>query len=309
MNIRKRYVGKALKNVRKFERLDYQVRKCKLDIEFLNICHKYNVIPNFVRFRVTNKTLEDSQTYSRCQQLLLNEEFRCKKRRLRQLMFEYDRIKQELQYQLSSIDFMHVSSLFLVSNNKAICKNEKIQSRNLQNLIPNSHEKSIIDNVSHDLNKVLYNSNYYLTDSDKSLLIKGLNFAIPPKKIEYSKFLLPFELLFRDTKSNSESSVDLASVKARLQDTAFTSYSAFNKDNSPPCILSKDEFESPCKLKNESNLVIQKAGKGNTILILDKDSYLKSVETLLKDSSKCKKIPVAPDKDINFIINSEKNSH
>ena len=39
----------------------------------------------------------------------------------------------------------------------------------------------------------VYNfSNYHLTDSAKSLLIKGLNFAIPPKKIDYSKFLLPF---------------------------------------------------------------------------------------------------------------------
>ena len=275
--IRKRYGDKTLKNVRKFERLDYQVRKCQLDIEFLNTCHKYNVIPNFLRFRVTNKTLKDSLSYSRCQQLLLNEEIRCKKRRLRQLMFEYDRIKQELQYQLSPIDFMHVSSLFLVSNDKAIRKNDKIHGRKLQKLIPNIHEKSIIDNVSHDPNKVIYNfSNYHLTDSDKSLLIKGLNFAIPPKKIEYSKFLLPFELLFRDIKSNSESSVDLASVKARLQDTAFTSYSAFNKDNSPPSNLSKNEFESLCKLKNENNLVIQKADKGNTIVILDKDSYLKS---------------------------------
>ena len=126
------------------------------------------------------------------------------------------------------------------------------------------------------------------------------------RKLSYSKSLLPFELLFRDIKSNSESSVDLASVKARLQDTAFTSYSAFNKDNSPPSNLSKNEFESLCKLKNENNLVIQKADKGNTIVILDKDSYLKSVETLLKDSSKFKKIPVAPDKDLNYIINSEK---
>ena len=69
--IRKRYGDKALKNVRKFERLDCQVRKCQLDIEFLNTCHKYNVIPNFLRFHVTNKTLKDSLTYSRCQQLLL----------------------------------------------------------------------------------------------------------------------------------------------------------------------------------------------------------------------------------------------
>ena len=35
-------------------------------------------------------------------------------------------------------------------------------------------------------------------------------------------------------------------------------------------------------------------------------SYLKSVETLLKDSPKFENIPVAPDKDFNYIINSEK---
>ena len=59
-------------------------------------------------------------------------------------------------------------------------------------------------------------------------------------------------------------------------------------------------------MKNGNNLVIQKAGKGNTIVILDKDSYLISVETPLKDSSKFKNIAVAPNKDLNYIINSEK---
>ena len=41
-------------------------------------------------------------------------------------------------------------------------------------------------------------------------------------------------------------------------------------------------------------------------LILDKDSYLKSVEIFLKDSSKLKSSPVMPDKDFNYVINSEK---
>ena len=99
-------------------------------------------------------------------------------------MFGYDHIKQELQYQLSPIDFMRVSSFFLVSNDKVICKNDKIHGRKLQKLIHNIHEKSIIDNASHDPNKVIYIfSNYHLVGSDKLLLIKGLNFAIPPKKI------------------------------------------------------------------------------------------------------------------------------
>ena len=84
-----------------------------------------------------------------------------------------------------------------------------------------------------------------------------------------------------------------------------TSYSAFNKGNSPPFDLSKDEFESLCKTKNKNNLVIQKAVTSSNIVILDKDCYLKSVEALLTDFSKFKNVPVALDKNFNYVINSE----
>ena len=53
------------------------------------------------------------------------------KKRLRQLMLEFKSIKQELQCQLPLIDFMHVSLLFLVSNDKGIHKNSKIHGRKL----------------------------------------------------------------------------------------------------------------------------------------------------------------------------------
>ena len=90
------------------------------------------------------------------------------------------------------------------------------------------HEKSITDTVSHDPDKVIYNfSNYHLTDSDKFLLIEDLNFAISTKKTGYSNFLLPFELLFCDIKSNSESSVDLAGAIARLQDMIMLIFKKF----------------------------------------------------------------------------------
>ena len=138
------------------------------------------------------------------------------------------------------------------------------------------------------------------------LLIRDPTLAIPPKKIEYSKFLILFEFLFYDMQSSSESSVALANIKERLQDTAITSYLAFKKGNSSPFNWTNDEFETMCKLKNENYLVIQKGNKGNTIDILGKDSYLKWVETLLKDSSKFRNILVASDKYLNCMINSGK---
>ena len=75
---------------------------------------------------------------------------------------------------------MDVSSLFLVSNDNATHKNDKLYGKKLQKLIPNIHETSIIDYVLHDPNKVIYNFlDYRLTDSDKLLLIRGRNFTIP----------------------------------------------------------------------------------------------------------------------------------
>ena len=83
----------------------------------------------------------------------------------------------------------------------------------------------------------------------------------------------------------------------------FTSYSAFDKDNSLPFNLSKDEFESLCKMENVNNLIIQKTGKDNTIVILDKDSYFKINRNTYERFSKIQE----PDKDLNHVINPKKS--
>ena len=65
--------------------------------------------------------------------------------------------------------------------------------------------------------KVIFNfSSYNLNDHEKSVLCKGLNFAIPPKAIEYSESLLPFEMLFREITSLDISNFTKESVKSRL---------------------------------------------------------------------------------------------
>lgn len=66
-------------------------------------------------------------------------------------MFQYNRIKQNLQCQQSrtilcinyiKFHFMHFIQFCLVSNDKAILKNGKIDRRKLS---PNIHETSVID--------------------------------------------------------------------------------------------------------------------------------------------------------------------
>ena len=53
-------------------------------------------------------------------------------------------------------------------------------------------------------------------------------------------------------------------------------------------------------------MVIQKADKGNTVVILDKCSYISATEEILNDNSKFSKLDIPAGKEINHIVNLEK---
>ena len=61
--LRKRYVDRILKLVRKFEKTDIKHKKALLDLQFLKICEDHNVIPKFLRFKVANATLRTSLSF------------------------------------------------------------------------------------------------------------------------------------------------------------------------------------------------------------------------------------------------------
>ena len=87
-------------------------------------------------------------------------------------------MKNNLYNQISFIDYEHVVTKFLVSNNKNISKIHKNQGKKLHNLFLNNSYNSV---TSYDPDKVIFNfSGDVLNTTEKSLLSKGLNFGIPP---------------------------------------------------------------------------------------------------------------------------------
>ena len=153
----------------------------------------------------------------------MEEEIRAKRKRITILEKYTKRIKEELQVTVSCLDFSYICSLFLVANDKAILHHDHIEKQKLKNLLEISLKEVIND--THDPNKVIFNfSSDELSDVEKSLLCKGLNFSVKPKSIEYSEFLLPFALLFRDVKQKNLCNEDLSLIKAGLLDTALSSY-------------------------------------------------------------------------------------
>ena len=212
-------------------------------------------------------------------------------------------VKNSLNCKMSYIDYVHVCNTFLVSNNKNISKVKETQDKKLCNLLLKNIGKN--SDTCQDPDKVIFNfSSYNLNDHEKLVLCKGLNFTIPPKAIEYSEFLLPFEMLFREITSLDIGNFKKECVKCRFQDSAYWSFKQVSKifDKN----LSREEVKVLNNLVKNKDLVIQKAGKGNNIVILQRSDYISKLSKSLEGTSKFKRVNIKEGKAFNHLIHMKK---
>ena len=115
--------------------------------------------------------------------------------------------------------------------------------------------------------------------------MKGLSFSLAPKKLGYSGYLVNFELFHRSIHKLTIISRDNSDyIKAKIKDLALTSFRNYNANIPHP---SNEEYE---RLKNLSanNLIIQKADKGTSVLLVEKSVYIRHVEKIYDDATKLK---------------------
>ena len=296
-----RYGKDALKLIRKYENLDFKRKKVILDIEFLENCNKHGLIPKFVQFKVANKTLRGSNVYKQCQRKLLQQEISNKKNQQRSLLKQCEQMNKRIRETIRFIDFVHIHNLFSTKNDRIMDKIRLTQEKKLVNLgLQTAHE-------TNDPEKVIFNfSNRVLSPFEKTLLAKGLNLSIPPKKLNYGDFLLPFELLYNELIKNvpkEHVSESLEPVGASLKNAAFDCY--YNYDPKSEQNLTTEEQNALKTLLKEDDIIIQKSDKGNSVVILNKSDYTRRMNELLSDVTKFAPIKLKDGEDYNYIINQE----
>ena len=113
-----------------------------------------------------------------------------------------------------------------------------------------------------------------------------------------------FELFYSSIDNlGSMSNENLDFVKTKIKDAALTLFRNYNANLS--CNLSDEEFKALQNLSNNTNLVIQKSDKGNSVVIHDKDVYVKHMESLRSDKAKFEKVRIKKGL-LNFTVNHEK---
>ena len=230
--------------------------KAELDLEFLVRCRDNNVIPRFLKFHLVNKSLRSILTYAQCQSNLLLQEIRQNKFNVR---INVRVFRSSLQQRTNLINYTHICSKFLKSNDLKLKSNRVVQQKKFCNL---SKEKS----SALDPEKVIFDfSKNVLLDCEKSLLTKGLNFSIPCKKLDYADYLVNIELFFWDRRNlDILSNEGLDFVNAKTKEAAPSSYRIYNN---VPQNLSKNEFIALQNLSKNKDFIIQKYDNGNSVVI------------------------------------------
>ena len=169
------------------------------------------------------------------------------------------------------------------------------------------YKKSLHGNkIENDPEKVIFNlSKCEIYNAEKKLLAKGLIFCLAPKQLNYADYLVHFELFYRNI-CNLEvlSNEDLDFTKTKTKETALSSFRQYNK--SPQQNLSKEELAALASLSKNKDIVIQKSDKGNSVVIVDKETYIKRMENLLNDQGKFERVTLKNDAFLNFVVNQEK---
>ena len=280
--ITERYGRPVLNLYRTTERHDYKVRKIKSDLHFLNCCRSQDLTPNFLQFRLANRNLLHSRAYRTCQKQFLQHEIRSKNRALNTAQRQLNDLLEQLKSAVSFFDFLYLNNLIITSNANSVSRVDYVHQRKLCKL-------GYVNDCNMSPDTVIFNySSVQLSDLEKSALSKGLKFVFPPKKLNYIYHMLPFEKLV-NTLSNLDFYDPLAKgfnyFKQSLGYLANWSFYSFNPFSNKH-LFDKDMFTALKSLSKKENLIITRPDKGNGVVLLNKDSYLEKMTTILNDASK-----------------------
>ena len=91
--------------------------------------------------------------------------------------------------------------------------------------------------------------------------------------------------------------------KIKLKDIALSFFKLFSDNYKFENNLSAVEINSFTALMRNKNMIIQKADKGNTVIITDKEEYIEGVKNSISDSNKTVQMNIRPKKCLNYVIN------
>ena len=291
------YSGEYVREVKKLINLNKKLIKAKNDREFIVKCIQQELIPKFLRFKLSNSSLANSRKTYEFKKSLLEEEKRRKNKLISNIHKEISTINKSVVQQLKhEIDWVMLDNFIQKNNEKVNNQTIKKQDNKLRDL-ELSNRFGLLDMEEIELSgRVLNISNTQLSDKEEKALSRGLKFAFKPKKVDEIEILTSLEVAVQrlefqpilDNKLGLNKELKLDSKQAFLQNLKKEVSDLVEAAKKSENNLDNEELKTLINLSKNKNLVISKADKGNAVVVQNKSDYVKKVKSILEDGNKFK---------------------
>ena len=261
---RKKYGESIFLTIRRTERLTIKYQKSKCDVEFLRLCLIYNLIPKFIRLKFWKPELKTHGLYQQYQRHCILTEYKTHNKDSLKLKKEIESLMNTLKRKLQLTDYKHLEQfLYERANhiNEETTKKHEEKLRTLKRGSIGQDYRTMKDKILHNI------SSYQLTQAGEGILCRGISFCIENKLTDYLDFQTDVEY-------------NRCKVEEHCHPTIFRSLCQNMYRYSKQLIISNkkkimrnisdEELDAIRNLKNNDNIIITKADKGNAIVILDK---------------------------------------
>jgi hypothetical protein len=273
---RSKYGDVIFSSIRKVEKLSIKHQKCKCDLEFIRLCIIYRLTPTFVQINLWKKRIKCTNEYSNFQHFCLKKEYDSRFKASIRLEKEINILLNQLNSIITYSDF-ELLQKFLYD--RCLKEKDKIVSTHQEKLIKLNHGP-IGQDYQQLKTKLVHNiSSYNLTEQEERLLCRGWNFCIENKLTNFIDFKTDMELNAYKIQDSCHTNV-FSTLCRKLNNYSEIFIRAVK--NKKIRNISDDEFNAIKSLKNNNNIIICRADKGNAIVVLDKNDYISKMNDILK---------------------------
>ena len=284
----------SLQLTRTLERIGKKISDSRNHLRFNLRCRQNRIIPKCLQ----QKALEPGYTAKNLQlnyvMKILNQRIRRLNRKITNLEEESEATQQKLKQIVTDEMFQKILAFTETSQLKQHKKSKERQIKKFQNLIKHKQSAPICQKEAKfqcedkqtpsQENWIKNLSNRDLTQTEKNVLAKGLNFSVTPTTIPTTDYITAVESAIRNNKLTGAEADDL-----RLSVT-----SSLKTAKPPPSNITVEERKALASLQKDENITILPADKGRCTVILNTTDYDSKLTDLLSDNKTYEKLKGDP---------------
>ena len=295
---------------RSLENKSKRLIKFKWSNIFNTMCLREGILPSFSRMSCDPEVADCPQT-TEYRKFLVEREISKNKTRIKELENE----KDQVTFEIEQFNEFHEQVVIILENLWDILGNSEnaYKSRVLKKLSWMYHGKHVHSGnlqfcVTENKDAFLNLSSYNLNQNEIEFLNMGIAYHLEPKYNKLNK-KVELEILYqRLLELSSENKIGISPNLSELLSAEGTKHRYIKTKSKLTPTLRKAALD----LKNNEDIVIRRADKSATYVILDKEDYLSKLDVILSDTSKFKPISKDPTdkikKKVNKIIETN-NAH